>query len=219
MPDFFFGSFSYTWPLYFISAAAYLLGSIPFGLLLSKLAKTTDPRTIGSGNIGATNVLRTGNKGLAVLTLVLDLAKGSIATFVASFYGPDCAAAAALAVTLGHIFPIWLKFRGGKGVATVFGVLIVLSWPTGLLSAATWILVLLVSRFSSLSAIISLAAAPFFLAGLLLLEKNITLHIVLPGTSQNIETFGLLALFVAARHYRNIHRLLSHKEPRISLNP
>ena len=143
MPDFFFGSFSYTWPLYAICIGAYGLGSVPFGLLLSKIANTTDPRKIGSGNIGATNMLRTGNKGLAGATFILDIGKGSVATFIASFCGPDCAVAAALAVVLGHMFPLWLKFKGGKGVATTYGVILVLSLPVGAISAhvtrAVWV--------------------------------------------------------------------------------
>jgi glycerol-3-phosphate acyltransferase PlsY len=218
VPDFFFGSFSYTWPLYAICAAAYGLGSIPFGLLLSKLANSTDPRTIGSGNIGATNILRTGNKGLATATLVLDIGKGSVATFIASLYGPDCAAAAALAVTLGHIFPLWLKFKGGKGVATAFGVIFVLSWPTGILSALTWLIIVRASGFSSLGAIVSLISMPFILAGLLALQRNEVLPIEFPGTAQNIETCSILALLITLRHFRNIQRLFSKTEPRISFS-
>ena len=160
MPDLLFGSLSYTWPLYAIALLAYCLGSIPFGLLLSKFAGKTDPRTVGSGNIGATNVLRAGNKGLAAATLGLDLGKGFIATFAGSLYGPDCSAVAALAVVLGHMFPIWLKFKGGKGVATTFGVIFVLSWPVGLASALIWLLVLRLSGFSSLSSLIALILAP-----------------------------------------------------------
>jgi len=216
MPDFFFGSISYTWPLYVIFGAAYGIGSIPFGLLLSKIANTTDPRTIGSGNIGATNVLRTGNKGLAGATLILDIGKGSAATFIASFYGPDCAAAAALAVVLGHMFPIWLKFKGGKGVATTYGIILVLSWPVGLTSALIWVVVARISGFSSLAAIISILSTPLVLAGVLALQRNELLPIEFPGTSQNIETFAVLALLVIVLHFRNIQRLITKTEPKIS---
>jgi len=218
MPDFFFGSFLYTWPLYVIFAAAYGLGSIPFGLLLSKIANTTDPRTIGSGNIGATNVLRTGNKGLAGATLILDVGKGSAATFIASFYGPDCAAAAALAVVLGHMFPIWLKFKGGKGVATTYGVILVLSLPVGAISALMWMAVARMSGFSSLAAIISLLSTPLVLAGMLALQRNEILPIEFPGTAQNIETLAILALLVIGRHFRNIQRLLTKTEQKISFH-
>ena len=216
MPDFFFGSFWYTWPLYAIFVVAYGLGSIPFGLLLSKIANTTDPRTIGSGNIGATNVLRTGNKGLAGATLILDMGKGSVATFIASFYGPDCAVAAALAVVLGHMFPIWLRFKGGKGVATTYGVILVLSWPVGVTSALMWVVVARISGFSSLAAVISLLSTPLVLAGVIALQHNDVLPIEFPGTAQNIETFAVLALLVIVRHIHNIRRLLTKTEPKLS---
>lgn len=215
MPDLFFGSLSYTWPLYAIALLAFCLGSIPFGLVLSKLAGKTDPRTVGSGNIGATNVLRTGNKGLAAATLLLDLGKGLVATFLGSLYGPDCSAIAALAVVLGHMFPIWLKFKGGKGVATTFGVIFVLSWPVGLTSALIWLLVLRVSRYSSLSALISLTTAPGILFVLLLLQQGKSLFIDFPGTAQSVETFSILAILIVAKHLPNIRRLLAKTESKI----
>src|SRR5215831_8374663 len=123
------GGFAYTWPFLAGALIAYLLGSIPFGLVLTRLAGYGDIRRIGSGNIGATNVLRTGSKGLAALTLLLDLAKGSAATAMGAVWGQEAALFAAVAVVLGHMFPVWLRFRGGKGVATALGVLIVLAWP------------------------------------------------------------------------------------------
>src|ERR1700687_1899479 len=128
----------------------YLLGSIPFGLILTKLAGTQDLRSIGSGNIGATNVLRTGRKGLAAATLACDMLKGTAAVLAtAHFAGPDAALAAGLGAFLGHLFPVWLKFKGGKGVATYIGVLIVLAWPGALIFCAIWLAVAAVSRYSS----------------------------------------------------------------------
>ena len=215
MPDLLFGSLSYTWPLYAIALLAYCLGSIPFGLLLSKFAGKTDPRTVGSGNIGATNVLRAGNKGLAAATLGLDLGKGFIATFAGSLYGPDCSAVAALAVVLGHMFPIWLKFKGGKGVATTFGVIFVLSWPVGLASALIWLLVLRLSGFSSLSALIALISAPGLLFILLLFQPGGETFSDLPGTAQNVETFSILTILIIAKHLPNIRRLLARRESKV----
>src|SRR5499433_3591673 len=138
----------------------YLLGSIPFGLVLTRLAGTQDLRSIGSGNIGATNVLRTGRKGLAAATLLLDGGKGAIAVLVAGHWGPDMAIMAGCGAMLGHLFPVWLRFRGGKGVATGLGVLIALDWQIGLIACATWLVVALVLRYSSLSALLAFAAAP-----------------------------------------------------------
>jgi len=133
-------SWAFSWP-YFLSALAvgYLLGSIPFGMLVTRLAGVGDIRTIGSGNIGATNVLRTGRKGLAALTVALDAGKGTLAVLVALGFGPDIAIVTALGAILGHMFPMWLKFRGGKGVATGFGVLLALSWPVALAVGAAWL--------------------------------------------------------------------------------
>jgi glycerol-3-phosphate acyltransferase PlsY len=128
----------YAWPLVIAAAVGYLLGSIPFGLILTRLAGLGDIRRIGSGNIGATNVLRTGNKGLAALTLFLDGAKGALAAVLGAQFGPDTAWFASLGAVLGHVFPVWLRFRGGKGVATAMGVLLGAAWPVGLLTGATW---------------------------------------------------------------------------------
>ena len=147
--------------------------------------------------------------------MILDIGKGSAATFIASFYGPDCAAAAALAVVLGHMFPIWLKFKGGKGVATTYGIILVLSWPVGLTSALIWVVVARISGFS-LAAIISILSTPLVLAGVLALQRNELLPIEFPGTSQNIETFAVLALLVIVLHFRNIQRLITKTEPKIS---
>ncbi|MBT5570723.1 MAG: glycerol-3-phosphate 1-O-acyltransferase PlsY [Alphaproteobacteria bacterium] len=184
--------------------AAYLIGSIPFGLLLARLAGKGDLRKVGSGNIGATNALRAGGKKLAAGTLILDMAKGFVAVFLPYLYfGPDITFFTSIAVVLGHLFPIWLRFRGGKGVATTMGVLLGLSWLTGLATLATWIVVALVLRYSSLAALISVAAAPvlgWYLGG--------------PQVA-GIAIF--LAVLVWIRHAGNIKRLLRGEESRIRL--
>jgi glycerol-3-phosphate acyltransferase PlsY len=184
------------------SLFGYLLGSIPFGLLLTKAAGLGDIRGIGSGNIGATNVLRTGRKGLAAATLILDGLKGAAAVLIVrALAGEDLALFAGLAAVLGHLFPVWLKFKGGKGVATGLGVLIAASWPIGAAACAVWLLVAATARFSSLAALAAFATAP--LAALI------------------IENFGVvklaftIAVLVFVRHQANIRRLLSGTEPRI----
>ena len=145
-------------------AVGYLFGSIPFGLILTKLAGTQDLRSIGSGSIGATNVLRTGNKGLAVGTLLGDAHKGTAAVVLMGIYaGPNAAMLAALGAFLGHLFPVWLKFKGGKGVATYIGVLIGLFWPAALVFCAMWLAVAFATRYSSLSALVAAFVTPLFL--------------------------------------------------------
>src|SRR5215471_15518612 len=142
----------------------YLLGSIPFGLLLTKVAGTQDLRSIGSGNIGATNVLRTGRKGLAAGTLVGDMLKGTAAVIIAGYLGgPTAAMLAALGAFLGHLFPVWLGFKGGKGVAVYIGVLIGLFWPAAIIFCVVWLITAVVSRYSSLSALIASVVTPIFL--------------------------------------------------------
>ncbi|MBK8176386.1 MAG: glycerol-3-phosphate 1-O-acyltransferase PlsY [Rhodospirillales bacterium] len=180
----------------------YLLGSVPFGLLLSRLAGYGDIRSIGSGNIGATNVLRTGNKLLALATLLLDGGKGAGAALAAgALAGEPAALVAAGAAVLGHSFPVWLGFRGGKGVATTLGVLLAVSWPAGVGACLVWLLVAWLSRISSLAALAALAAAP-----LLMLALAGPAHVVLAA---------LLAVLGFARHHANIRRLLGGTEPRI----
>jgi glycerol-3-phosphate acyltransferase PlsY len=180
----------------------YLLGSVPFGLLLTKAAGLGDIRAIGSGNIGATNVLRTGNKKLAAATLFLDGAKGSVAVLIAGyFYGADAALAAGLGAVLGHLFPVWLKFNGGKGVATTLGVWLALAWPIGLIAVAAWILTALVTRISSLSALLAIAATP--IAAWLLIDARYGVVGI------------LIAILVYIRHHENIRRLLNGTEPKI----
>ena len=181
----------------------YLLGSIPFGLVLSRLAGVGDIRRIGSGNIGATNVLRTGSKGLAALTLMLDVGKGCAAAAIAWRWGEPAALVAGLCAILGHMFPVWLGFRGGKGVATALGVLIALAWPVALAAALIWLAVACASRYSSLAALVaaavSAAIAPF------LADNRIALLI------------ALIALLIILRHHANIRRLIAGTESRISL--
>tara|TARA_A100001037_G_C15121337_1_gene623978 strand:- start:394 stop:1089 length:696 start_codon:yes stop_codon:yes gene_type:complete len=183
---------------------AYLIGSIPSGLILARLAGKGDLRQIGSGNIGATNVLRTGSKKLAAATLLFDAAKGYAAVFVFYFYfGPDVTFFAAIAVVVGHLFPVWLKFRGGKGVATTLGVLLGLASLAGLATIATWIAVAVIFRYSSLAALVSIALSPVY--GWYLGEPQVG----------GIAIF--LAILVWIRHAANIRRLLRGEETRIKL--
>ena len=183
-------------------AFGYALGSIPFGLLLTRLAGLRDIREIGSGNIGATNVLRTGRRDLAVATLVCDALKGTVAVLAAAHYGgPDAAVLAGLGAFLGHLFPLWLQFKGGKGVATFIGLLIAFAWPVALGFCAIWLAVAAVSRYSSLSALIASAATP----------------VMLRASSQPREAalFALLAALLWIMHRGNIRRLMAGTEGRI----
>ena len=198
------GDFSFTWPLYAAFLAAYLLGSVPFGLLLTRLAGTGDLRQIGSGNIGATNVLRTGRKGLAALTLLLDMGKGVAAVAIAGhWFGPSMAVFAALGVVVGHIAPVWLRFRGGRGVATAFGVLFVFAWPVGIAAAVVWLAAAALFRYSSLAAILAIGSSPAWAWALV-------------GAAE-AEVTGLIAIAVIVRHAGNIRRLLKGEESRIRL--
>jgi glycerol-3-phosphate acyltransferase PlsY len=181
---------------------AYLAGSIPFGVLIARALGLGDLRRIGSGNIGATNVLRTGNKGAAAATLLLDGAKGAVAVAVARhFAGETAAMLAGLAAFLGHLYPVWLGFRGGKGVATFLGVMLALAWPVGLAACATWAAVAAAFRFSSLAALAAAASAPLWL--------------LLLGPHQAVWLALALAALVFLRHRANIARLLARTEPRI----
>jgi glycerol-3-phosphate acyltransferase PlsY len=182
-------------------AFGYLLGSIPFGVLLTRATGGPDLRTIGSGNIGATNVLRTGRKGLAAATLLCDMLKGTVAVLAAMRYGPDAALAAGLGAFLGHLFPVWLKFKGGKGVATYIGLLIGLHWPAALVFCAIWLAVAAASRYSSLAALIASALTPF---GLWLL-----------GRPEVAALFLLLTVLLWVMHRANIARLLNGSEGKI----
>jgi glycerol-3-phosphate acyltransferase PlsY len=182
----------------------YLLGSIPFGLLLTRLAGLGDIRRIGSGNIGATNVLRTGSKTAAALTLLLDLAKGWAAVIIARSWGEDAALAAAICVIIGHMFPVWLGFRGGKGVATALGVLIALAWPVALGAALVWLAIALLLRYASLAALVAAVAAAVFSPFVV----NAPTAAVIAG----------IALLIILRHHANIRRLIAGTESRISLS-
>jgi len=184
------------------AVAGYLLGSIPFGLVLTRLAGLGDIRTIGSGNIGATNVLRTGRKGLALATLLLDGGKGAIAAALAwALLGDMAGLAAGSAAVLGHNFPVWLGFKGGKGVATTLGVLLVTAWPVGVGAILTWLVVAGIFRISSLAALVALAASPVYAWAL--------------GKPEHALAFAVLALLGFVRHKANIVRLLKGEEPRI----
>ena len=180
----------------------YLLGSIPFGLIVTRMAGTQDIRSIGSGNIGATNVLRTGRKGLAAATLLGDALKGTLAVLLASaLLGPEAALLAALGAFLGHLFPVWLGFKGGKGVATFLGVTLALAWPAALVFAAAWLAVAFITRYSSLAALV--ASVFTVLAAFLL------------GSPQTGVLLAILAALLWFMHRANIRRLLDGTEGRI----
>ncbi|MCF8466710.1 MAG: glycerol-3-phosphate 1-O-acyltransferase PlsY [Sneathiella sp.] len=207
------GDISYTWPFYAAAVAGYLIGSIPFGLVLTKMAGLGDVRKIGSGNIGATNVLRTGNKGLALATLLLDGGKGAIVVILANIYlTQDYAVLAGGGAFLGHLFPIWLKFKGGKGMATFIGVMLAISWPAGLGVALTWLLVAVIFRYSSLAALVSAALAPVYIYALMKLSPLGDIYF---GDVQRIEFAAFMAILIFIRHHQNIRRLLKGEEPRI----
>ena len=187
------------WTLAFL--AAYLIGSIPFGLLLAMAAGKGDIRQIGSGNIGATNVLRTGNKGLAAATLLLDLAKGFAAVLIARQFWPDAVGLAAVAAIAGHCFPVWLGFRGGKGVATFAGVCFGLLWPLGAIYAAVWLGVLALTRISSLGGMTAAVSAPIAAAAL--------------GRMDLVPWLAAIAVLILWLHRDNIRRLLAGEEPKV----
>ena len=195
-------SWEFSWP--YLAAAflgGYLLGSIPFGIVLTRLAGVGDIRKIGSGNIGATNVLRTGNKGLALATLLLDGGKGALAVIIARIWGPDTTVLAGAGALIGHMAPVWLKFRGGKGVATALGMLLALAWPVGLAACGTWLATAAALRYSSLAALVALAASPAF--AWWFADPQIT------------ELAGFTAILVWLRHWQNIARLAQGQEPKI----
>ena len=182
----------------------YLIGSIPFGVIVTRFAGVGDIRQVGSGNIGATNVLRTGRKDLAIATLLGDMGKGAIAVLIAwlMFRGPAVVAVAGGAAFLGHLFPIWLKFNGGKGVATFYGVLFAAHWPAALAAAVTWIVVAAIFRISSLSALVAAALAPLFM-------------FLFDGPREMLWLALFMALLIFFRHRENIGRLMRGEEPKI----
>jgi glycerol-3-phosphate acyltransferase PlsY len=196
-----------------VALLAYLVGSVPFGMFFARLAGAGDVRKMGSGNIGATNVLRTGKKWAAAATLVLDMAKGAVPVLLAREWGGEIfAVIAGLAAFLGHVFPLWLRFKGGKGVATFLGVTVALFWPVGLLACATWIIAALLFRISSLSALLAAAATPILF--LFWPSEAFTRHelTIWAGVS------FLLAVLIFVTHRANIVRLHAGTEPRIGVS-
>ncbi|TAJ55532.1 glycerol-3-phosphate 1-O-acyltransferase PlsY [Brevundimonas sp.] len=194
-----------------VAVGGYLLGSIPFGVILTRLATGEDVRSIGSGNIGATNVLRTGRKDLAIATLLLDAGKGAAAYLIVQALFPGVPALAAVAggsAFLGHLFPVWLGFKGGKGVATFFGLLLAAAWPLGLMAGAVWLIVAALFRMSSLAALIAAVTAPL----LALLPLPL---MGLPAPAPIVALAVATAVLIWIRHHENIARILKGAEPRI----
>ena len=189
--------------IFLVILFAYLIGSIPFGIIISKIMGLGNLRNIGSGNIGATNVLRTGNKLAAILTLIFDLLKGAIAVIITYYVFNDTTAQiAALGSFLGHCFPIWLKFKGGKGVATFIGISLALYWPAGILICLTWILTAFLSRISSLSELIS--------------SLSSILWVWILGVPSAVFVMTVLTILIWYRHIENIKRIIKNTEPKIN---
>ena len=189
--------------IFLVILFAYLIGSIPFGIIISKIMGLGNLRNIGSGNIGATNVLRTGNKLAAILTLIFDLLKGAIAVIITYYIFNDTTAQiAALSSFLGHCFPIWLKFKGGKGVATFIGISLALYWPAGILVCLTWTLTAFLSRISSLSALIS--------------SLSSILWVWILGVPSAVFIMTVLTILIWYRHIENIKRIIKNTEPKIN---
>jgi acyl phosphate:glycerol-3-phosphate acyltransferase len=190
----------WVWPV-LVLILGYLLGSIPFGVIVTRMMGAGDIRSIGSGNIGATNVLRTGRKGLAAATLILDAGKGALAVILANMIDPSLGILAGVAAFFGHLFPVWLGFKGGKGVATMLGIALALAWPIGLAFAVTWVVVTLITRISSLGGMAAAIVAP--IAGAF--TGDISLSVGLLG----------MAMILILRHSDNIKRLYDGTEPRV----
>ena len=189
--------------IFLVILFAYLIGSIPFGIIISKIMGLGNLRNIGSGNIGATNVLRTGNKLAAILTLIFDLLKGAIAVIITYYiFNNTTAQIAALSSFLGHCFPIWLKFKGGKGVATFIGISLALYWPAGILICLTWVLTAFLSRISSLSALIS--------------SLSSILWVWILGVPSAVFVMIVLTILIWYRHIENIKRIIKNTEPKIN---
>ena len=189
-------------PLFYAIILGYLCGSVPFGLLLTRAAGLGDIRNIGSGNIGATNVLRTGNRWVAAATLVLDAAKAALPVLVARYYwGEEAAMLAAIGAFLGHCFPAWLNFKGGKGVAVMIGSLLALSWPVGLIFCAVWLIIAFAQKMSSLAALTAAATAPIF--------AFVVVNEWLAGA------VAVMAILLFFQHRTNVARLMAGTEPRI----
>ena len=205
MFDFILTSNAHSFATLFVAiVGGYLSGSVPFGLILTRIAGMGDIRAIGSGNIGATNVLRTGNKKIAAATLLLDALKGLVPVVIAGQFHPDLAVITALFALLGHIFPVWLKFKGGKGVATGLGVLLGLWWQLGVCVICLWLLCAILFKISSLSALLAFGLAPM-------------LAFMLSGQYQIVVTTLIIALIIWATHHQNLKRLANGTESRINL--
>lgn len=211
MPDFVTGRET----LILVAILAYLLGSVPFGVLITRAMGLGDLRQIGSGNIGATNVLRTGNKAAALATLLLDGGKGALAVILARSWAgaEDAAQVAALAAFLGHLFPVWSGFRGGKGVATFLGILLALAPPVGILTCLTWLIGAVATRMSSAAALIAAALTPLWVlvAGM----KDMPVWIASPGAGRMLILVVLLTVLIYIRHTANLKRIKSGTEPKI----
>jgi glycerol-3-phosphate acyltransferase PlsY len=216
----------FSWPALLSIAIGYLLGSIPFGLILTRLAGLGDVRRIGSGNIGATNVLRTGNKGLAALTLVLDALKGTAAVLFGHYFGAqhgvaiDAMLLAGLGAFLGHIFPVWLGFKGGKGVATYIGVIAGIYWPAAVIFCLVWIGTAVLTRYSSLSALVAAVVTPLFVLWTSGSWGGVPSSLAAEGTEMlDAWACGWLATIMTAlllwKHRANIGRLMRGEEPKI----
>jgi acyl phosphate:glycerol-3-phosphate acyltransferase len=208
--------------IYLLAIAGYLIGSIPFGLLLTRVAGYGDIRNIGSGNIGATNVLRTGNKKLAALTLLLDGGKGAAAVLLAQYIMTyDAGLAAALGAFFGHLYPVWLKFRGGKGVATTLGILLALQPYLGLACCFIWLAMAMLFRYSSLSALTAIGLSPWIALKFAYVPAKITgadgsVTFMLNHHTELLPALcGIMAIFVFHKHRENIRRLMKGEEPKI----
>lgn len=199
------GGPAFWWPFILGFVICYLIGSIPFGLILTRISGAGDLRAIGSGNIGATNVLRTGRKALALATLLLDALKGALPVWIAStFFGPDMAVVAGLGTIIGHCFPIWLKFNGGKGVATAAGVILTMTPLAGLLALVVFLIAVTITRYVSLSSLLAaLGAAPFA---------------YVLGHVQSAELYLLVAVIIIIKHRENLRRLFAGKEAKLSFS-
>lgn len=199
-------SWAFSWPwLLGALLAGYAIGSVPFGLIVTRLGGAGDVRAIGSGNIGATNVLRTGSPGLAALTLALDAGKGAVVVVAANAYGPDITVVAAAGAFLGHLFPVWLGFRGGKGVAVALGIFLAMEPLSGVLCCAVWLAFAALFRYASVASLASMAAGPFGMWWL--------------GESQLVEFSAAVAVLVWLCHWRNMMRLAAGTEARIAVRP
>ncbi|WP_112311893.1 glycerol-3-phosphate 1-O-acyltransferase PlsY [Pseudogemmobacter bohemicus] len=201
--------------LILVAVLAYLLGSVPFGVLITRAMGLGDLRRIGSGNIGATNVLRTGNKGAAIATLLLDGGKGAVAVLLARWWAgaEDAAQIAALAAFLGHLFPVWSGFRGGKGVATFLGILLALAWPVGVAACLSWLVGAFVTRMSSAAALIAAALTPVWV--LLTGVQDVPGWMAAPGAGRMLILVVTLTVLIYIRHSANLARIKAGTEPKI----